>query len=269
MKKRLCVLGFTLGIMAVSCVLLFGQASSSSAHQLYGQTQARHTTHLQERVDSAFYRSVRTRNARNLRHLIDSLEEQYHQTHQSIWAYWVAYATYELSIYEMVNDSHQRAKRSILTAIRCLDTLDDKNAEVWALLSVMTGYSITFRWWAASWLGPRAIDYAEKAVALDSQNIRAWYALLVNDFYTPALFGGGKMVDYYGRRALRCPDQVLPNPYLPSWGRAETYDLLIRWHLRQKRTNSAQELFEEASCQVGPHPLLTRLQREYSTILSK
>ncbi len=269
MKKPLSVLALTLSVLAVSCVHLFGQANNSSTHQTSGHTHAQRTTYLQERVDSAFYRAVRTRHVGNLRRLIDSLEDQYHQTQQRIWAYWVAYATYELSIYEMVVDSHQRAKRSILTAIRCLDTLDDKNSEEWALLSVLTGYSITFRWWAASWLGPRAIDYAEKAVALDSQNIRAWYALLVNDFYTPALFGGGKMVDYYGHRALQCPDQVLPNPYLPSWGRAETYDILIRWHLRQKRYDTAQKLFEEAICRVGSHPLLLRLRWEYSAILSK
>jgi len=256
---------FWAAALLLSAGFMRGQEPLAPVDRLADPIQAQSIS-VQALVDSAFYRSLRQRRSNHLRRLIDSMETQYHTTHQRIWAYWIAYTQYQLSIYAMVVDSTKRAAQFVRAAIRCLDTIDDKNSEEWALLSVMTGFSIAFRPWAGAWLGPRAVTYSEKAVALDSQNLRAWYALLVNDFYTPALFGGGTKVDYYAQQALRCLDQIVPNPYMPSWGRAETYEILIRWHIRAKRYDAARTLFEEALCRVGGHPILLRLKRQHSDL---
>ena len=74
-----------------------------------------------------------------------------------------------------------------------MEKLDKKNTEDYALLASVQNLAIQFRsGMGAGKLSSQAVENARTALQMDSTNLRAWYVLASNDFYTPAFFGGGK-----------------------------------------------------------------------------
>ncbi|SEW53683.1 hypothetical protein SAMN04488122_5628 [Chitinophaga arvensicola] len=77
-------------------------------------------------------------------------------------------------------------------------------------------------------LGGESRSYAEKAIAADSTNPRAWLIKALNIYYTPAIFGGGKKrakstVDIVAEKfAAFKPDNALA----PRWGQ-QIFDALL------------------------------------------
>ncbi|MEM1217745.1 MAG: hypothetical protein AAGH79_02490, partial [Bacteroidota bacterium] len=65
-------------------------------------------------------------------------------------------------------------------------------------------------------------------------------------YYTPEAYGGGKKTEEYLRMALGMPDQVNPNPYLPSWGREEAHLLLVKHFMKKEQWAQAKEAFGDA-----------------------
>ena len=83
-------------------------------------------------------------------------------------------------------------------------------------------------------------ENAGKALELDSTNVRGWYVLGSNDYYTPASFGGGKKVEYYLKKATSSPDKNTDDSSLPTWGREYAYALLIQYYMQNDRTDEAK-----------------------------
>lgn len=79
------------------------------------------------------------------------------------------------------------------------------------------------------------------AVELDPENIRANFVYASNDFYTPEMYGGGKEAESYLLKALELPSQKVENTYLPSWGREEAYEMLIKVYIKAEKWNEAKE----------------------------
>ena len=73
-------------------------------------------------------------------------------------------------------------------------------------------------------------ENAGKALELDSTNVRGWYVLGSNDYYTPASFGGGKKVEYYLKKATSSPDKNTDDSSLPTWGKKSPMPLLIQYY---------------------------------------
>jgi pentatricopeptide repeat protein len=80
----------------------------------------------------------------------------------------------------------------------------------------------------------------------DSLNLRAYYVLGANDFYTPEQYGGGKKAEFYLKRAILLNNQTVSNPYLPSWGKNSAYEMLIRLYINHKQFDEARKYFQEA-----------------------
>lgn len=85
-----------------------------------------------------------------------------------------------------------------------------------------------------------ATTYIERAIELDENNLRAYYVLANNNYYTPANYGGGKGVEKYILKALSLPTRKIDNPYLPSWGRQESYELLTNHYIKQQEFEKAK-----------------------------
>ena len=94
-------------------------------------------------------------------------------------------------------------------------------------------------------LGPEAQKYATQAISLDSANLRAYYVYASNDFYTPEAFGGGQEAEKYLLKALSLPTQKIANEYLPSWGKEEAYELLIKLYIKQEKWGLAKKFFHQ------------------------
>ena len=151
------------------------------------------------------------------------------------------------TIYFMRNKQAKEAEHIINRACDDMEQLNKKNAEDYALLASVQNLAIQFRsGMGAGKLSSQAVGNAQTALQMDSTNLRAWYVLASNDFYTPAFFGGGKKAEQYLLKALSCPAQQVPNPYMPSWGREESYQLLLTYYVQKEQYESARVLLNAA-----------------------
>ena len=65
-----------------------------------------------------------------------------------------------------------------------------------------------------------------------------------NDYYTPETYGGGNNVEENLLKAISLPPQKINNPYLPSWGRQESFELLTSFYLKKKDKENARKYIE-------------------------
>ena len=79
---------------------------------------------------------------------------------------------------------------------------------------------------------------------LDKNNPRVYYVLANNDYYTPKTSSDGSNVEKYALKALSLPTQKITNPYLPSWGRQETYELLTNYYIKENNMEQAIKYIE-------------------------
>jgi hypothetical protein len=80
-----------------------------------------------------------------------------------------------------------------------------------------------------------------QAIELDSTNARAYFAFASNEYHMPEKLGGGKETESYLLKAISISSKK--NGYLPTWGKEESYELLIKWYIRKEMNNKAKEYF--------------------------
>lgn len=204
---------------------------------------------IQYKIDSALSSSLAQQNIAPLDSMLLQLAALTPQN--NLTTYWQSYARSMETIYFMRNKQAKEAEHIINRACDDMAKIGKKNAEDYALLASLQNLAIQFRsGMGAGKLSSQAVENARTALQMDSTNLRAWYVLATNDFYTPAFFGGGKKTERYLLKALSYPAQQVPNPYMPSWGREEAYQLLLTYYVQK-------ELYEQARV------LLNAAQKEY------
>ena len=161
--------------------------------------------------------------------------------------YWTAYVDYYRSVYYLFREDTERSQVAIQRGLDALKEKDDKDSEEYALLAIMESFSIMFSpGMKAAFISAKVQEHAHAAIELDSNNVRAYYALANNDFYTPKMYGGGRKVEQYLREAITLPERTSDAPYAPSWGLDQCYALLVRFYLKRKDTAAAREYYQEA-----------------------
>ncbi|MEL7342181.1 MAG: hypothetical protein AAGM67_16985, partial [Bacteroidota bacterium] len=167
---------------------------------------------------------------------------------------------YYSAIYYGANGQKDKSERTINQAIERLENLKGKNAEDYALLSLAQSYSIQFQSsFKAVMISSRVKANGEKALAIDPANLRAYYVLASNDYYTPEKYGGGTKAESYLLKALEQPDQAVANPYLPSWGRAEAYEMLIKFYIKKQAWDKAKTQYQAATQHFPDHYQINKL----------
>lgn len=200
---------------------------------------------IQSKIDSALSRSFAHQNTAPLDSMLTQLANLTPQNNLTI--YWQSYARSMETIYFMRNKQAKEAKHIINRACDDMEQLNKKNAEDYALLASVQNLAIQFRsGMGAGKLSSQAVGNAQTALQMDSTNLRAWYVLATNDFYTPAFFGGGKKTEKFLLKALSFPAQQVPNPYMPSWGREEAYQLLLTYYVQKEQYEQARVLLNAA-----------------------
>ncbi len=140
--------------------------------------------------------------------------------------------------------------------IALMNGLEKKNSEDYALLAALQSLATsTLQGMQAGMMAGTAAENAERSRQLDSTNLRAWYVLGSLDYYTPAMYGGGKKAEAYLLKGLSCQDQQFPNPYFPSWGREQIYLLLIALYQDRGNEGRASELLEQAKAAYPNNPM--------------
>jgi hypothetical protein len=160
--------------------------------------------------------------------------------------YWIAYAMYYETLFFLKTDNRDESGKIIVNAITAVDTIQLKNSEIYALTAFLQNFSTQFNRGEMKNLSAKIKQNAEKAIELDSTNIRAWYVLAYNDMYVPAAFGGGKKCEKYFLKAISLSEQSSLKKYMPTWGRKDAYSALIGYYIGNEDFINAKKYLSEA-----------------------
>lgn len=221
-------------------------------------------SNAQEKIYQAFIYSFRKGTIDKLQ----KIEKRLKSIDNDNWIpkYWLAYTHYYQSVYRLKMGAKEAARKEIDLGINVLKDVIKKDSEVYALLGMMQGYKIQFmRGSSVIELSRKATENAHKAIKLNKKNIRAWYVLGMNAFYTPKAFRSGKKVKNSLTKAVSLQKINKNNPYLPTWGKKQAYNLLIKYYIQKKRFSDAKKVLQKA---LRNFPNGYRLKR-YEETLSK
>lgn len=159
--------------------------------------------------------------------------------------YWKAYSKFYLSIFYLKTGNKSKAEEEINTAIELLKIIEFKTSEDYSLLALLQSFSIQFNYKDAKIIVQEATDNSNKAIELDSNNLRAYFVagnLLYHSFDMSKIAESEK----YFLKAISLKEQNIINNRLPSWGKDEAYSKLIEIYLKQNDNISAKKYFLEA-----------------------
>lgn len=219
------------------------EASLKNTHQIDSLLN-----NIQQKVMDAFVQGKISQSDKSLVYLKQEiLKQNNNNNNNSLLIYWYSYACYYHSILLMITNDKKGSEKILNEGITLLNKLNLKNSEHMALLALMESFSIHYiSGMEAPLISERVKQSAEKALQLDSLNLRAYYVLGSNDFYAPEQYGGGKNAEGYLLKAIQLNDQSVPNPYLPSWGKNSAYEMLIRFYINHKQYSEAKKYHQKA-----------------------
>jgi pentatricopeptide repeat protein len=218
---------------------------------------------IQGKVMDAFVKGKISKSDKGLADLEQALLNLNSNNNNSIIIYWYSYTCYYHSILLMSEKENKSSEKILYEGITQLKKVSNPNSEHIALLALMESLSIQF----ASgieipFISKRVKQNAEKALQLDSLNLRAYYVLGSNDFYSPEQYGGGKKAEGYLIKATKLKDQSVANPYLPSWGKNSAYEMLIRFYIKHKQFAEAKKYYQEAITLFPDDYMINRLAKD-------
>lgn len=218
---------------------------------------------IQGKVMDAFVNGKISKSDKVLTDLEQDLLNLNRKNNNSIIIYWYSYTCYYHSILLMSEKENKSSEKILEEGILQLRNAGNLNSEHLALLALMESLSIQY----ASgieipFISKRVKQYAEKALQLDSLNLRAYYVLGSNDFYSPEQYGGGKKVAGYLINAIKLNDQSVTNPYLPSWGKNSAYEMLITFYIKHKQFAEAKKYYQEAIALFPDDYMINRLAKD-------
>lgn len=204
-------------------------------------------TDIQKKIYSTFIKGITTNSTKPMTDIGDALNEINKKRNSSIIKYWIAYQRYYLSILYIKMGNRDMSEDTIDEAIDTIESIKNKSSDDYALLSIMTGFSLQFKGMKAMFIASSIKKSAKQAIVIDSTNIRAYYAYGSNDYYTPKQYGGGKEAEAYLLKAISLTSKNVNNRYLPSWGEQEAYELLIRLYIRENKQDKAKQYYTIAT----------------------
>jgi tetratricopeptide (TPR) repeat protein len=219
---------------------------------------------IQQKIYNAFVQTQITQSDQELLKLEQSLSEISKQHNNNLIAYWYSYSCYYHSIFYIIKKDNKNSEKILEEGIKKLNEAEPKTSEHLALLAMMESFSIQFApGTEAPFISKRVKENGQKAMELDSANLRSYFVLGSSDYYTPEQYGGGKKVEGYLKKAILSEDQSVKSPYLPSWGKNSAYELLIRFYIRKQQWDEAKKYFKEA---IGLYPddyMINQLSGEF------
>jgi len=200
---------------------------------------------IQGKIYNAFVQSFMTKNNDELDSLRKGLENLYSASKNNIILYWKSYLQFYSSIHYLKKGDKETAENEIDKGIDWLNDMKNKNSEDYALLAMLQGFGIQFKGMKAMIVSSTIKKNIKKSIAIDSTNLRAYYVYASNDFHTPEKYGGGKETEEYLLKAISFPAQKIKNDYLPSWGKEESFEMLIKIYIKKEKWELAKKYFQE------------------------
>ena len=200
---------------------------------------------IQHKISKSFIKSIITKNDQSLKDLSQQLDKISKVKKQKLVLYWRCYLQFYSSIFYLEKGDKKMAEKEIDKGIDWLEEMPNKNSEDYALLSMLQGFAIQFKGIKAMFISKKIKKNATTAIVIDSTNLRAYYVYASNDYHTPKKYGGGKEAEKYLLKAISLPSQKIKNDDLPSWGKEESYELLIKFYIRKGNWDLAKKYFQE------------------------
>jgi tetratricopeptide (TPR) repeat protein len=162
--------------------------------------------------------------------------------------YWNSYAKYLLFFrYNLKNEEENKiAEQTLEEAVKLIEKIPNKTSDHYALLSLLGGLQLNFT--SILMVPFRAANVeknAKKAIELNPNNMRAYLAYAIYDYYTPKMYGGMKVTEENLKKALSLSDKIDNNPFGPDWGRLDAYLYLIRFYRSEQKIVEAKKYLEE------------------------
>ncbi len=224
----------------------------------YGQASV--LNDIQQQIDTAFYRSVKSGRLSDL----TALERSLSADTNPLSVYWQAYAKYYEAAYYLTKNDKEISEKVINEGISLLNDKRDKTSDDYALLAIMQTFSMQFMTNAIKmkFRSNTILKNIDRAIQDDDSNVRAYLAGGVTDYYTPAEYGGRKKVEGYLKRAVSLNSRRVAGAEQPTWGKELAYQLLINFYLDKKEDDKAEHYMEEALRLYPSDYGLNQLQRE-------
>lgn len=217
---------------------------------------------IQSKIYNAFVKDRMSQKNDALNELSIQLENLYKAKNQNLILYWRAYLQFYSSINNLIKGDNKSAENAINNGIELIASVEKKYSDDYALLAMLQSFSIQFNTMNAMYISLDVKKNVDSAISLDSTNLRAWYMLASNDFYTPAQYGGGKEAEKYLLKAISLPAQKIENSYLPSWGKEESYEMLIKLYIKKEKWDLAKIYFREGIAAFPKSYIINQLASE-------
>jgi len=200
---------------------------------------------IQGKIYDAFVQSLLSKDNKALSELSNNLDELNKSKKQNLILYWQSYIQFYSSIYYLKKGDKEIAEQEIDKGINWLNEMKNKNSEDYALLAMLQGFGIQFKGMKAMFVSSDIKKNLKKAIAIDTTNLRAYYVYASNDFHTPKKYGGGKETEEYLLKAISLPIQKVKNDYLPSWGKEEAFEMLIKFYIKNEKWDLAKKYYKK------------------------
>ena len=222
-------------------------------------TTHKYLSNVQSKIYNAFIQSMISKNNSSLNDVYSRLNKINTIKKTNIVQYWMAYLQFYNAIYYSENGDKTNSENSSEKGIEIMNNMSNKNSEDYTLLSYLQAFSLQFKGMKAAFYVSKVNENIETALAIDSGNLRANFVFASNDFYTPKKYGGGTKVEYYLKRAISLPIQSIESDILPSWGKEESYEMLIRHYLNNKDYSNAKLWFSNANNEFPESYIINKL----------
>ena len=246
--KNLCLFFLVLSYLSSICSIISSQNGNKfiiQSHVVQGK-QKSELDSIQFKIYNSFVKSIIDKSVNPLNIVFGKLTNLYRENPNNIILNWKGFLLYYKAIYFLKVNDKSNSEKTILEGIDILKDMKKKNSEDYAMLALLQSFSIQF----TSGIKASAISGEVKknlgfAIDIDPSNLRAKYVYASNDYYTPARYGGGKEVEKYLLMAISLPDQKASNSFLPSWGKEESYTMLVRFYIEKENWDLAKKYYQE------------------------
>lgn len=180
-----------------------------------------------------------------------------------VYSYWLGFCLLHKAFYYLAVKQDQQAQACINEGEQTITAQNDKNTEDLALLAYLQAVSIKFvTGMDAAVIARKSANNAQQATQADPKNPRAWYVLGMLDYYTPKQFGGQQRCEGLLEKALAQPMPKTNNPYEPTWGRKEAYNLLLEYLLATGNKDKAKGIYQKAKAEFPNAPELKKYENK-------
>ena len=203
---------------------------------------------IEKKISKSFLNALINNSYQDFDNLLDSLNTTNSESHLNLKNYWKSYLIYNKALAYLIQKEDDKAKKLLQEAMDILEKQKNKNSEDYALLSLIKSINMKYLDNTAKVIseGKLIKKYCDFSIKLQENNIRPYFVKASLDFYTPEKYGGGKDVEKLLLKAISLNEQIRPNPYLPSWGKDQSYEMLINYYIRKDRIEEAKKYYKEA-----------------------